>query len=54
MVAAEPFNASAVGGWLALRTAAYKHLADVVVVDQLPRTPSGKLLRRVLREATVQ
>lgn len=35
--------------WLAQRTAPYKHLADVIEVDQLPRTPSGKLLRRMLR-----
>ena len=25
-----------------------KHLAEVVPVDGLPRTPSGKLLRRLL------
>jgi acyl-CoA synthetase (AMP-forming)/AMP-acid ligase II len=28
----------------------YKRLADVVVVDEIPRAPTGKLLRRVLVE----
>jgi acyl-CoA synthetase (AMP-forming)/AMP-acid ligase II len=28
----------------------YKQLADVVVVDAIPRLPSGKVLRRALRE----
>ncbi len=31
--------------------AGYKRLAAVVVVDQIPRTPSGKVLRRTLRDA---
>jgi acyl-CoA synthetase (AMP-forming)/AMP-acid ligase II len=30
--------------------ATYKHLHRVVVVDAIPRTPSGKVLRRVLRD----
>ncbi len=30
--------------------ASYKRLQDVVVVDAIPRLPSGKVLRRVLRE----
>jgi acyl-CoA synthetase (AMP-forming)/AMP-acid ligase II len=54
VVADGPLDALSVGDWLGERTAAYKRLADVIVVDQLPRTPSGKLLRRVLREATAQ
>jgi len=36
--------------WVAERVAEYKRLADLVVVQELPRTPAGKLLRRVLRE----
>jgi acyl-CoA synthetase (AMP-forming)/AMP-acid ligase II len=36
--------------WVADRVAPYKRLEDVRVVDALPRTPSGKLLRRSLRE----
>lgn len=30
--------------------ATYKHLRDVVVVDTVPRLPSGKVLRRTLRD----
>ena len=30
--------------------ATYKHLHSVVVVDAIPRTPSGKVLRRTLRD----
>ena len=36
--------------WVAERVAPYKRLADVVVVDEIPRSPTGKLLRRVLVE----
>jgi acyl-CoA synthetase (AMP-forming)/AMP-acid ligase II len=28
----------------------YKRLADVIVLDEIPRSPAGKLLRRVLVE----
>jgi acyl-CoA synthetase (AMP-forming)/AMP-acid ligase II len=34
--------------WLAPRVAPYKRPAEVVVVDEIPRNPTGKLLRRVL------
>jgi acyl-coenzyme A synthetase/AMP-(fatty) acid ligase len=30
--------------------ASYKHLSRVVFVDDIPRLPSGKVLRRVLKE----
>jgi acyl-CoA synthetase (AMP-forming)/AMP-acid ligase II len=36
--------------WLAGRIAPYKRPVDVVVVDEVPRNPTGKLLRRVLVE----
>lgn len=32
------------------RLASYKHLSRVVFVDDIPRLPSGKVLRRVLKE----
>jgi acyl-coenzyme A synthetase/AMP-(fatty) acid ligase len=31
--------------------ATYKHLREVIVVDEIPRLPSGKVLRRTLRDA---
>ncbi|SPQ22068.1 0a1e964b-f8ff-46b3-96fe-f2fcfced3931 [Thermothielavioides terrestris] len=37
--------------WLRDKVAAYKHLrGGVVFVDQIPKNPSGKILRKVLRE----
>jgi acyl-CoA synthetase (AMP-forming)/AMP-acid ligase II len=36
--------------WAAERTAPYKRLAAVRFGDAIPRTPSGKVLRRVLRD----
>ena len=33
--------------------ATYKQLREVVVVDEIPRLPSGKVLRRVLRDRFV-
>jgi acyl-CoA synthetase (AMP-forming)/AMP-acid ligase II len=32
------------------RLASYKRLSRVVFVDEIPRLPSGKVLRRVLKE----
>jgi acyl-CoA synthetase (AMP-forming)/AMP-acid ligase II len=37
--------------WVADRVAPYKRLRGVRFVDQVPRSPTGKLLRRVLVEA---
>ena len=39
-----------ISAWVADRVAPYKRLADVIVVDEIPRAPTGKLLRRVLVE----
>lgn len=36
--------------WLAERVAPYKRPVEVVVVDEVPRNATGKLLRRVLVE----
>ena len=36
--------------WAAERSAGYKRLADVVVIESVPRSPAGKILRRVLRD----
>jgi acyl-coenzyme A synthetase/AMP-(fatty) acid ligase len=35
---------------VATSLATYKHLRHVVVVDTIPRLPSGKVLRRTLRD----
>jgi acyl-CoA synthetase (AMP-forming)/AMP-acid ligase II len=36
--------------WVAGRVSDYKQLAAVVLIDTIPKSPSGKILRRVLRE----
>jgi acyl-coenzyme A synthetase/AMP-(fatty) acid ligase len=42
------FDAEALRGWLGERVAPYKRLGGVQTVPALPRSPSGKLLRRLL------
>lgn len=37
--------------WVAERVADYKQLAEVVIAEQIPKNPSGKILRRELRDA---
>ena len=51
VVAHPDLDLAAVQAWLAERVAPYKQPAQIIVVDQLPRTPSGKLLRRHLTPA---
>lgn len=36
--------------WVAERVVAYKQLGDVVLCEAIPKTPAGKILRRVLRK----
>jgi acyl-CoA synthetase (AMP-forming)/AMP-acid ligase II len=48
VVTATEIDPDEVRSWLAERVAPYKRLVEVVLVDGLPRTPSGKLLRRLL------
>lgn len=51
VVARGRLDETAVRAWVAARVAPYKRLSRVVTVDRLPRTPSGKLLRRELPSA---
>ncbi len=37
-------------GYVAERVAPYKKLRGIEVIDQIPKSPSGKILRRVLIE----
>ncbi|SIK66115.1 Probable fatty-acid-CoA ligase FadD [Mycobacteroides abscessus subsp. abscessus] len=37
-------------GFLTARLARYKHPKDLVIVDALPRNPSGKVLKTELRQ----
>ena len=36
--------------WVGERLATYKHIDRIVFVDAIPRTTSGKVLRRTLKE----
>jgi acyl-CoA synthetase (AMP-forming)/AMP-acid ligase II len=42
--------ATELGAWVDEKLASYKHLSRVVFVPDIPRLPSGKVLRRVLKE----
>lgn len=45
-----PVDTDALAALVADRLASYKRPSQVVVVDEIPRLPSGKVLRRVLKE----
>jgi acyl-CoA synthetase (AMP-forming)/AMP-acid ligase II len=45
-----PVGCGEIVSWVGERVAPYKRLADVIVVDEIPRSPTGKVLRRVLVE----
>ena len=50
--AESPGGADAIREWVRERVAAYKYPRHVVVVDELPKGPTGKLLKRAIdREA---
>jgi acyl-CoA synthetase (AMP-forming)/AMP-acid ligase II len=36
--------------WVAARVASYKKIRDAEIVDQIPKSPTGKILRRVLKD----
>jgi long-chain acyl-CoA synthetase len=36
--------------WVNARLATYKHVRELEFIDAIPRNPSGKILRRVLKE----
>ena len=50
VVAREPLDADDLMAWVAERVAPYKRIRAVRFVDAIPRTPAGKILRRVLVE----
>lgn len=38
--------------WVAARVASYKKIRDVEIVDHIPKSPTGKILRRVLKDSS--
>lgn len=49
VVARGPIDADEIKAWVAERVTEYKQLGDVVTCEAIPKTPSGKILRRLLR-----
>ena len=54
LVPRQRIDPEGIKAWVAQRVSEYKQLADVVVCDAIPKTPSGKILRRVLRAQDAQ
>jgi acyl-CoA synthetase (AMP-forming)/AMP-acid ligase II len=50
VVAKEPLTADDVKAFVAGHAASYKRLGHVAFADQIPKSPSGKILRRLLRQ----
>jgi acyl-coenzyme A synthetase/AMP-(fatty) acid ligase len=50
VVAATELDPDELMSWVAERVAPYERIHRVELVDELPKNPTGKLLRRVLRE----
>ena len=50
VVVTAPLEAADVTGFVARRVAPYKRLRHVEFVESIPKSPSGKILRRVLVE----
>jgi acyl-coenzyme A synthetase/AMP-(fatty) acid ligase len=50
VVAREALDAQELMAWVAGRVAPYKRIRAVRFADAIPRTPAGKILRRVLIE----
>jgi acyl-coenzyme A synthetase/AMP-(fatty) acid ligase len=52
VVARDELDPDALMAWIAERVAPYKRVREVRLVDAIPRTPAGKILRRRLRVTT--
>jgi acyl-coenzyme A synthetase/AMP-(fatty) acid ligase len=48
--AGDELDADALMAWVAERVSPYKRIRAVEVVEEIPKSPSGKILRRLLRE----
>lgn len=40
--------------WAAARVASYKQIREIEFIEQVPKSPTGKILRRILKEAATQ
>jgi acyl-coenzyme A synthetase/AMP-(fatty) acid ligase len=49
IVRARDVDPAALVGWVAARVAPYKKIREVAFVDEIPKSPTGKILRRLLK-----
>lgn len=52
VVTRSPLTADALMAWVAERVAPYKKIRKVDFIEAIPKSPSGKILRRLLRDGT--
>jgi acyl-CoA synthetase (AMP-forming)/AMP-acid ligase II len=52
--AGDDLDPDALMAWVAERVAPYKRVRAVEIVDEIPKSPSGKILRRLLRDGAVR
>ncbi len=50
IVLKQEISATEIMAWVAEKVAAYKQIKEIEFIDQIPKSPSGKILRRVLRD----
>jgi len=50
VAAGDGLDADELMAWVAERVAPYKRIRAVEVVDEIPRSASGKIMRRLLRD----
>ena len=54
VAAGEQLDPDELMGWVAERVAPYKRIRAVEFVDEIPKSPSGKILRRLLRDGATR
>jgi acyl-CoA synthetase (AMP-forming)/AMP-acid ligase II len=50
IVLKQDISADDIAAWVAEKVASYKQIKEIEFIDQIPKSPSGKILRRVLRD----
>jgi acyl-CoA synthetase (AMP-forming)/AMP-acid ligase II len=50
IVLQQEISAEAIKDWVAAKVAPYKKIRQIEFIEQIPKSPSGKILRRMLRE----
>ncbi len=53
VAANDGFDAQAIMQFVAAQVAPHKQIRELVLIDEIPRSPSGKVLRRVLRDGAL-